>query len=211
MKGDGGTVALHKGSRMNNDTPVFGLAVVPDATDLDALDPVMIQAFVEQRSDMARRWLAQAYHLMQADETDTNAVLVAICAANDNLAPLEALGPIFAGVAAGIDELKSQRDQAVEDYEQLEEKLEERVRREVDRGLSEALAQAFATEDDAEDAEIELLARQMVEGDESDVIAEATRLLASKLRSARERAQWYRENGLPGEEYTEAIEEDDDE
>lgn len=151
---------------------------------------------------------------MTADECNPNDVLMAICAASDNLTALEGLKPTFSGFVAGMEaaigELVRQRDETAEAYEQLTEELEERVRQGVDRGLVDALEQAFATDEDAEEAEIDMLARQMVESDEQDVIDEATSVLVRKLRKAQELAAEYRAHGLPDEEYTEEIDGDFD-
>ena len=193
-----------------NDTPMTDYPAILKATDLAQFSPVMVQEFIEQRTETTRYWLGQVYDLMQGEVIDCDAVLMAICSANDSLTVLEELKPIVAGVEAGIAELVQQRDEATTAFNQLEEEMEERVRKEVDRGLTDALDQAFRTDDDVEEAEIDLLARQMVEGDEQDVIDEATSTLVRKLRKAQELAAEYRANGLPDEEYTEDWDDDDE-
>lgn len=193
-----------------NDTPMTDYPAILKATHLAQFSPVMVQEFIDQRTETARYWLGQAYDLMQGEVIDCDAVLMAICSANDSLTVLEELKPIIAGVEAGIAELVQQRDEATVAFNHLEEEMEERVRKEVDRGLTDALDQAFRTDDDVEEAEIDLLARQMVEGDEQDVIDEATSTLIRKLRKAQELAAEYRANGLPDEDYTEDWDDDDD-
>lgn len=195
---------------MTNDTSMDDFPAMVEPAELAQFSAIAMDEYLAQRTDLTRRWLAHATYLMAAEEVDMNSVLLAICSANDNLTELEALKPILAGIDAGVGELIRQRDAATEAYEQLEEEMEERVRQGVDRGLVDALDQAFRTDEDAEEAEIDMLARQMVLGDEEDVINEATRFLARKLRAAKELANWYRANGLDDEEYTEDPDEDGD-
>ena len=195
---------------MTNDTPMSDFPAILEPADLAQFSEIAMDEYLAQRTELARQWLAHATHLMTVDEVDLNAVLLAICSANDNLTEIESLKPILAGIEAGVEELTRQRDETTEAYEQLAEELEERVRQGVDRGLVDALEQAFATDEDAEEAEIDMLARQMVLGDEQDVIDEATKLLVRKLRKAQELAGEYRANGLPDEEYTEDPDDDGD-
>lgn len=195
---------------MTNDTPMSDFPAIVEPADLAQFSEIAMDEFLAQRTDLTRQWLAHATHLMTVEEVDLDAVLLAICSANDNLTEIESLKPILAGIEAGVEELTRQRDETTEAYERLEEEMEERVRQGVDRGLVDALAQAFATDDDAEEAEIDMLARQMVLGDEQDVIDEATKHLARKLRAAKELAGEYRANGLPDEEYTEDPDDDGD-
>lgn len=195
---------------MTNDTSLPGLPAIPDIAALAEFNPNGLAQFVEESANTARDWLAHAQYLMTTDELEEvnpDDILMAICHASDTLDQLELAKPaligLVAGVGAAIETLTQQRDEATEAYEQLAEELEERVRQGVERGIGDALTQAFATDDDAEEAEIDMLARQMVLGDEEDVIDEATRVLARKLRKAKELAGEYRAHGLPEEEYTE--------
>lgn len=194
-----------------NDTAISQLPAIPEPADLAQFDPLLIQEFVDQRIEMARRWLGQAYELMQADEIDTKAVEIAIYSVNDNLTPLEGLRPLLDGIGAGIEEIVHQRDEAVEAYEQLEEEMEERIRREVDAEVVDVIAQTFARDDDAEEAEIDLWARQMYETCDEDVVEDVIGTVSRKLKRAKELASEYRANGLPEEDdYTLEIEDNDD-
>lgn len=195
---------------MNDDTTFAQLPAIPEPADLAQFDPLLIQEFVDQRIDMARRWLNQAYALMQADEIDTKAVEIAIYSVNDNLTPLEGLRPVFAGIGAGIEEIIHQRDEAVEAYEHLEEEFEERLRREVDTEVVDTVAQIFARDDDAEEAEIEMWARQMYDTCDEDVVEDVIGTVSRKLKRAKELASDYRANGLPDEEYTLEVEDEND-
>ena len=191
---------------MNDDTSISNFPTIPGADG--AAMPMMLDEAVTQRLDMARRWLDHAQALMANPEAvDPNDVLLAICAANDNLTELDNLQPGFAGfvagVEAGIAALVEQRDALATAYDQLEAELEDRVRREVEREVPEIVAQILATEEDVEEAEIDLLAREMMLGDEEEIVNEAIKRLARKLNRARELAQEYRITGLPDEEYTE--------
>lgn len=196
---------------MNDDTSNVNLPAIPDLAalaEIDADTPLMIEEYILQRTELARQWLDHAQTLMTDGEgADPNAVLLAICAANDNLIALADLKPGFAGfvagVEAGIAELVRQRDALATAYDQLEAEMEARVQREVSREVPEVVAQLFATDEDAEEAEIDMLARDMVQGDEEEIVSDAIRQLARKLSRARELAQEYRASGLPDETYTE--------
>jgi hypothetical protein len=183
------------------------LPAIPELDQLKADAPVMVETFILKHTSIASQWLDHAQALMQGEEVNPNDVLMAICNANDHLNAVTDLQPSFAafvvGVEAAIQELVHQRDEATEAYEQLEEEMEARIRQGIEEEFPDVIAQAFATDEDAEEAEIDLIARQMVLGDEEDIVNELTKALARKLRRAKEQAQWYRENGIPGEEYTE--------
>jgi len=195
-----------KGLLMTNDAYSSDLTVaVSDQTALVQMNPSQFNGLITQHVEAGRHYLNQVYVLMYAAEPDLKGAEMALYQINDSLTALESLG---VGLSATAKELAQQRDNVMRDYQLLEQ--------DVDGEIVDAVAQCFVTDDDIWDAEVRVLAHQMVKGDEQEVIREAKATLARKLQEAQELAGEVRAGNVSldddeADEDTEEVVEDDDE